>query len=1085
MFLSHLTLLCQKNLKSNLRAWKKLLMEILLSTLLCLALWYAVNVSAPTNEPKTNDKSRKTTRYDGPELLGYEPRVGKRLMGINTLKWKCSYHRNSSECTNIRISLQELCEDFACFAHDMDANIGRYIQLGRFDNLTLNATITSTEMFLPDPTFKFGSEEFERIVDLPFDSTLLRRFYATLLQRKAREYNFTGNVFIRYLKSSEYRRTSDSVLFDTAKASSRNIVYKVILFMPIVPCLNMATAIGDERRTHIKKYLLTMGISRSTYLLHHVITAFLKNFYFYIVSAFIIFSPNVSFVLLFSLTFCLYLIACLSLSILVTVFLHNPKLIPDVLLVVIPIVLMMPIVFTVSTTKVLLSALVSVNPGYALFNALDALRECSLKGGHLSWFSEFPFVMPFGVTLILQIISTVIIISLAVFFDYLVSTSFNPMKYVEKYRKVSDGDEERNLLNLHEDDETPNKRVTIDIKDVHKTYTTGERAVRGANLEIYQGQNTILLGQNGAGKSTLFDIITGSSLPTSGSIRIDWPVGAAKGGLERIGLCPQYSPIFPKLTVIEHLHFFATIGTEMEWMEKANEFIQLLSLTEYTHVYAEKLSGGNRRKLCIAMAHIGKSDVILMDEPSAGVDTESRAIIKKFLNEQRGSKTLLITTHYTDEAEDLGDRVCIMAQGKIACSGSTSFLCKKLGSGYDLKCVVTDRRILDATAERTLRLAQDYLPSSMKSRHGEEFCLSINNSDNERMLAFAKELDNSKERIGLKTTGWSTTPLEHAFLRVAEHSGSTVERAKVDRAVMAFLCEDRNRASKWRRLLNSLVALLYKRALFEYRNKFYQVFFFVLIAISIYSAASAANVVKPSELLDLLKLRECGRMVFVNASELRETISEIAAARGECLVVEDVNDAAEWYNVDHFSRPPIIGAIEKKKDNDYVIAMAPNREIYEPYVANLLYKSLTEAEYDVVLNFQTRPSAKMDENKMQMMYMIITYMLQTLAIARFVRAYVIEHERGYAHLQVLTGTHRALYWASHFIVDFVVFSIFYFYLYIVCCYFDANPTVLTKLLPHNLLCFCITIVKIAIFHRMFDSKNTAVSTVSVFLVRSI
>ncbi|GMT07381.1 hypothetical protein PENTCL1PPCAC_29555, partial [Pristionchus entomophagus] len=1071
---------------TNIRTWRKLALELALPSLLCFCLYVTIKKGLPTY--KAGDTARSTGRYEE-GLFGYETKIGLRQRGTETLKWICN-DPTATDCEEIRGSVDKLCAEYACFAQEQEMK--QYIRLSQFDGFNLHANFTNSELKAPDPSFVFASEEYEKPRKIsPYPFNQFHRLYGTILAKNAKKLNHPATLGIKYFKDLEHNATSDSVLFDLADASTRNIAYMIILLIPVLPALNLASALGDERKSEIKKYLLTMGITRTTYLLHHVLTAFAKHFYFSFIVAIILFSPNFTFVWLFSLAYCLYILSCLAVAILITVFLQNPKLIPDVLLVILPCLLMMPLATHISRTRAFLSVVTCFNPGHALFNALDALRECSLKGGHLTWFTDFPYVLPFGLILLLQIFFTALLITLAIFLDHLVANSFNPMKWLSGYRKVTSDDEERVSLHIHEDEETFKKKISIEIKDVHKTYTSGERAVRGVNLDIFEKQNTILLGQNGAGKSTLFDLITGSALPTSGTININYPepeyrYGERETKWERIGLCPQYSPIFPKLTVVEHLQFFALIGGERAngWIEKAEQFVDLLKLEQYKLEYAENLSGGNRRKLCIAMALSGRSDIILMDEPSAGVDTESRAIIKKFLNTLRGHTTLLITTHYTDEAEDLGDRVFIMAKGEIACSGTTTFLCEKMGAGYFLSCVVADRRLLDATAERTLRLAQDYLPASIRARHGEEFSLTISRSDNERMLAFTRELDNSKERIGITNIGWTTAPLEQVFLKVAEQTGSTVEREKVDRAVQLFLKKNDNRASKSRRIINSLAALLYKRFCFEWRNKFYQAFFFLIIIISMWSARRTTNFANPSAELNLLELRECGRIGFVNAAALSVRFREIASERGECLVVEEVSDLEAWHKNDHVRRPPIIGALTRTGE-DYTLFMAQNRKIYEPWVATIFYRALNAFSGDIQLSFQRKPNITVNADNMRQLYMIIVFMMQTIAISRFIRAYVIEHESGYAHLQVLTGIPKYLYWTGHFIVDCLVYSIIYAYLAIVCTYFDVVPEALTELIGQNTLCLLITIIKLAIIYRWFDSKNTAAGMASMLLFLSI
>ncbi|GMT36228.1 hypothetical protein PFISCL1PPCAC_27525, partial [Pristionchus fissidentatus] len=142
-----------------------------------------------------------------------------------------------------------------------------------------------------------------------------------------------------------------------------------------------------------------------------------------------------------------------------------------------------------------------------------------------------------------------------------------------------------------------------------------------------------------------------------------------------------------------------------------------------------------------------------------------------------------------------------------------------------------------------------------------------------------RELDTRKETMGIVNYGMGVAHLEDVFISVATMTGSLNDREKVNKKMEEFLEENKNRASPWRRKINSLLALIYKRFWFEWRNKFYQIFAVFMVVATLAAGKMAQNVVHPSPELDLLKLRECGRIGVVNAPHLSESIRQMGFDR--------------------------------------------------------------------------------------------------------------------------------------------------------------------------------------------------------------
>ncbi|NXS50705.1 ABCA1 protein, partial [Balaeniceps rex] len=232
----------------------------------------------------------------------------------------------------------------------------------------------------------------------------------------------------------------------------------------------------------------------------------------------------------------------------------------------------------------------------------------------------------------------------------------------------------------------------VSIRNLVKIYRNSSRvAVNGLSLDFYEGQITSFLGHNGAGKTTTMSILTGLLPPTSGTAFIlGWDIRSDIDSIRKtMGTCPQHNVLFDILTVEEHVWFYGRLKGLSEERVKA-EMEQLIQDTGLPHKRREQtrnLSGGMQRKLSVAIAFVGGSRVVILDEPTAGVDPYSRRSIWELLLKYRKGHTIILSTHYMDEAELLGDRTAIISQGRLCCCGSPLFLKARLGTGYHLTLV--------------------------------------------------------------------------------------------------------------------------------------------------------------------------------------------------------------------------------------------------------------------------------------------------------------------------------------------------------------------------------------------------------------
>src|SRR5439155_4353251 len=224
--------------------------------------------------------------------------------------------------------------------------------------------------------------------------------------------------------------------------------------------------------------------------------------------------------------------------------------------------------------------------------------------------------------------------------------------------------------------------LAIRCRDLRKTYEGKVEAVRGLDLEIQAGECFGLLGPNGAGKTTTVEILEGLLPPTSGEVEV---LGMRWGQddvalRQRLGISLQETKLSEKLTVLETATLFRSFyarGIE------PTQALEAVSLTEKASAYVGKLSGGQKQRLAVALALVGDPELIFLDEPTTGLDPQSRRqlwdILRRFKAQGR---TIVLTTHYMDEAERLCDRVAVVDHGRVIALGSPAELIARLGGEH-------------------------------------------------------------------------------------------------------------------------------------------------------------------------------------------------------------------------------------------------------------------------------------------------------------------------------------------------------------------------------------------------------------------
>uniref|UniRef100_A0A672MUL1 P-type phospholipid transporter n=1 Tax=Sinocyclocheilus grahami TaxID=75366 RepID=A0A672MUL1_SINGR len=354
------------------------------------------------------------------------------------------------------------------------------------------------------------------------------------------------------------------------------------------------------------------------------------------------------------------------------------------------------------------------------------------------------------------------------------------------------------------------------IENLVKVYSNGKLAVDGLTLGFYEGQITSFLGHNGAGKTTTMSILTGLFPPTSGTAYIQGKDIRTNLNTIRqnLGMCPQHNVLFSMLTVEEHIWFYARLkGLPEEKVKSEMEQIVMdLGLPHKRKSRTSQLSGGMQRKLSVALAFVGGSKVVILDEPTAGVDPYARRGIWDLLLKYRQGRTIILSTHHMDEADILGDRIAIISHGKLCCVGSSLFLKTQLGTGYYLTLVKKDFDLSASscpccwglpkpkyepfiTHNRDVSLISNvifkHVPTARLVEdlgHEITYVLPYESAKDGAFVELFHEIDDRLTDLGISSYGISDTTLEEIFLKVAEDNGVDAEMSgKTEHILLSLL----------------------------------------------------------------------------------------------------------------------------------------------------------------------------------------------------------------------------------------------------------------------------------------------------------
>ena len=567
-----------------------------------------------------------------------------------------------------------------------------------------------------------------------------------------------------------------------------------IILANLIPVARLVTQLVTEKEERIKELMLIMGLSSKAYWL----SIFSFYFVYYTLIA-LLESIILSFgdVLQYSdfgvifLLFWLFGLTCIALCFMISTFFSKSK--SAVIFTVMLFLVLYVLNFSVDDPKIALNSKL----GASIVNTISLSLMCGvfadLELGQIgvtaSNVSNIYSNYSFSYFCIFMLIDFCAMMILAWYFSHVIPGEwginqpwyflFSPKYWRGRGRKVTNHklDQKQTVENFEDIDIGLTRQVesgqALAIRDLVKTFKS-KTVVDNINLDIFEGQIFALLGHNGAGKTTTISMLTGLIPVTQGDVIYnDACLSNNIDGLRKfIGLCPQQNVLFGNLTAYEHLYIFSRIKGQTDKQlidEEIEKLLRELGIPELSNKPSRFYSGGQKRKLCLAMALISNSKIVLLDEPTSGMDLTARRKMWDMLKNQKQGKIIILTTHYMEEADVLADRIAILSQGKVKCCGSPLFLKNRYGAGFYLKLLKTQDIKLSTSSSKIEKFFNKYLPQAkLISDIQAEITFQVPRNISEDLKGFFDRLDKRLEKLGLLSYGISVTTLEEVFLQVAK-----------------------------------------------------------------------------------------------------------------------------------------------------------------------------------------------------------------------------------------------------------------------------------------------------------------------------
>lgn len=594
------------------------------------------------------------------------------------------------------------------------------------------------------------------------------------------------------------------------------------------------------------------------------------------------------------------------------------------------------------------------------------------------------------------------------------------------------------------EEEPSNLKAGIRINNLSKSFGS-KSAVNNLDLNIYEDQITVLLGHNGAGKTTTMSMLTGMFPPTSGTAYLNGKDIRTEINEARVslGLCPQHNILFDELTVKEHIIFFARlkgIKGKREIADEVRRYVNLLDLKDKVNAQSRTLSGGMKRKLSIGIALCGDSKIVMCDEPSSGMDPSARRALWDLLIAEKKGRTILLTTHHMDEADMLGDRIAIMAEGRLRTVGSSFFLKKKFGTGYKLICV----KEAGCDANSILDVVRAFAPDAkIESDAQTEVVFVISEQHLPIFQDIFKRLEDNADKLRISSFGCSLTTLEEVFLKLGTDSyhGAEDEPDGTATGSTTILFNDMQKVSGSRLLLYQTQAMFTKKFHYlrrNYRSILYMALFSVWIIVALMSAPTIHFDSAPARDITFGSYDKTTTVVQHDESfeSLARMYRSLFDGKDSMMTVKNVQDYVleeSYKSLVTVNRQYLVGA---SFDTSGIVAWFNGQPFHTmPLALNTMnraiLKNIAGPDYDIAvvnkpyvfLEGADKGSRFHGDFLGIIMPLVVFYFLLTYWPSVFIGFYIKERESRAKLLQFISGANRFVYWLTAFLFDFAIYFV--------------------------------------------------------------
>ncbi|XP_077534447.1 phospholipid-transporting ATPase ABCA3-like [Haemaphysalis longicornis] len=338
----------------------------------------------------------------------------------------------------------------------------------------------------------------------------------------------------------------------------------------------------------------------------------------------------------------------------------------------------------------------------------------------------------------------------------------------------------------------PGAEPIVEVNNVTKVYN-GIPALNGLSVKLYQSRVTVLLGHNGAGKTTLLNILTGVTGATSGIARVLGYDSTTQRDKIRtlVSYCQQTDIFFENLTCCENLLYFGSLkGTSWAALQATiSETLKVVHLEDKAYCMPDTLSGGMKRRLSLAIAIVSKPKLVILDEPTTGLDAETRRNVWDVVQAVRKEHSVLLSSHDMEEADAIGDSIIVMARGKAVCSGSISFLKKACGVGYKITLAKVPQKF---NVKDVLALIHKTVPGAeVDNDKTGEVIIALNTLNHENFPGMFKALEHDSVGLGIEAIGVTAATMKDVYLKINLDwtPGGKERETAVDERAIEELCK--------------------------------------------------------------------------------------------------------------------------------------------------------------------------------------------------------------------------------------------------------------------------------------------------------